>query len=339
MCTTGGDRLNVYEAVIRCLTEGRKGAIATVVSKAGAAPREEGAKMIVGEDGRIAGTIGGGRLEAEIERRAVADMERKDGAVMRFRMNAREVADNGMLCGGDVDILIEPILADHREVYEKLWWCLTKGSKAIVVTKFGEAFSGNTGEPSRGSLGDPMDEKELAGLRDFWNEKRCEWLAATRWWNLFRLPHLYIYGAGHVSQYLAKVARIVDFDVSVIDDRAEFANSERFPDADRVIVADFREVFDDLEFSGNEYVVIVTRGHTHDAAVLEETVKRPTRYMGMIGSKRKVGIILDHLRDKGVGEDILRSVYAPIGIDINSETPQEIAVSIVAELIKVRGAS
>lgn len=333
--------MNVYEAVIRCLTEGRKGAIATVVSKAGAAPREEGAKMIVGEDGRIAGTIGGGRLEAEIERRAVADMERKDGAVMRFRMNAREVADNGMLCGGDVDILIEPILADHREVYEKLWWCLTKGSKAIVVTKFGRGLLRKTLVSHHGVVwGDPMDEKELAGLRDFWNEKRVRMVGGdTLVEPLFGLPHLYIFGAGHVSQYLAKVARIVDFDVSVIDDRAEFANSERFPDADRVIVADFREVFDDLEFSGNEYVVIVTRGHTHDAAVLEETVKRPTRYMGMIGSKRKVGIILDHLRDKGVGEDILRSVYAPIGIDINSETPQEIAVSIVAELIKVRGAS
>lgn len=334
--------MTVYEAVLEHLKEGKRGAVATVVNKAGAAPREEGAKMFIGEGGRIAGTIGGGRLEAEIEQKALADMGRKDGVLINFRMNAREVADNGMLCGGDVDILIEPVLENHREVYEKVSECLAKGTRAFVVTRFGRGglLHKTLVSYREGMCGDPMDETELAELRDFWNEKRVRMVGGdTLVEPLSILPHLYIFGAGHVSHYLAKVARMVDFNVSVIDDRAEFANAERFPDADRVIVADFREVFRDLEFTGSEYVVIVTRGHAHDAAVLEEAVKRPTRYTGMIGSKRKVGIVLDHLRAKGVSEDVLRSVYAPIGIDINSETPQEIAISIVAELIKVRGAS
>ena len=333
--------MNIYEVALQYLKEGKKGIVATVVNKVGAAPREEGAKMFIGEEGRVAGTIGGGRLEAEVEQNALADMGRKDGNLLGFRMNAREVADDGMLCGGDVDVLLEPVLGNHRDVYEKVGEYLQKGARAIIVTRFGRGFLQKALVDRHGGIwGDPMDVGEVAKLRDFWNEKKVRMVdAATVVEPLSALPHLYIFGAGHVSQYLATVAKIVDFNVTVIDDREEFANPGRFPGADRVMAADFRKVFDKLEFTGTEYVVIVTRGHAHDAVVLEETVQRPTRYIGMIGSKRKVGIIFDHLRDKGVNEDTLRSVYAPIGIDINSETPQEIAISIVAELIRVRGES
>lgn len=326
---------------LQYLKEGKKGIVATVVNKVGAAPREEGAKMFIGEEGRVAGTIGGGRLEAEVEQNALADIGRKDGNLVSFRMNAREVADDGMLCGGDVDVLLEPVLGTHRDVYEKLGEYVQKGARAIVVTRFGRGFLQKTLVDRHGGIwGDPMDAAEVAKLRDFWNEKRVRMVDNTTVMEpLSALPRLYIFGAGHVSQHLATVARIVDFKITVIDDREEFANPVRFPEADRVIVGDFRKVFDELEFTGSEYVVIVTRGHAHDAVVLEETVQRPTRYMGMIGSKRKVGIIFDHLRDKGVSEDILKSVYAPVGIEINSETPQEIAISIVAEMIKVRGES
>jgi xanthine dehydrogenase accessory factor len=125
--------------------------------------------------------------------------------------------------------------------------------------------------------------------------------------------------------------------VVVIDDRADFANKDRFPEVDRVIVADFVQAFEELEYSGDVYAVIVTRGHKHDAYVLEEALKRPSKYIGMIGSKRKIKMVYDYLREKGFQEEALKSVHAPIGLKINSETPQEIAVSIVAELIKVRG--
>jgi xanthine dehydrogenase accessory factor len=128
----------------------------------------------------------------------------------------------------------------------------------------------------------------------------------------------------------------VDFNTVVIDDRPDFANRERFPEAQEIIVDDFRKVFQRLTFYGNEYVAIVTRGHKHDALVLEEVMRRPTRYVGMIGSKRKNRLILDHLKAKGFEEAALAAVHAPIGLGIRAETPQEIAVSIVAELIAVR---
>ena len=129
---------------------------------------------------------------------------------------------------------------------------------------------------------------------------------------------------------------MVDFNVVVVDDREDFANRERFPEAGEIIVGNFLHVFGGLHFYGNEYVAVLTRGHKHDALVLEEVLKKPTRYVGMIGSKRKSALILGHLRQKGVDENTLRSVHAPIGLDIKAETPQEIAVSIVAELIAVK---
>ena len=124
--------------------------------------------------------------------------------------------------------------------------------------------------------------------------------------------------------------------MTVIDDRNSFANRERFAEADEIVVEEFGEVFKKTRPSRNEYAVIVTRGHKHDSVVLEEVLKNPPKYTGMIGSKRKVKIIFDDLRRKGVTEDLLQTVHAPIGIDIGAETPQEIAVSIVAELIKIR---
>ena len=148
---------------------------------------------------------------------------------------------------------------------------------------------------------------------------------------------LYIFGAGHVSQYIAKIAKLVDFYVVVADDRAEFANRERFPEADEIIVDDFRHIFDRVKFTGAEFVAIVTRGHAYDADVLKETLRRQVRYVGMIGSRRKVKIVFDYMRKCGFDEKTIESIHAPIGLSIHAETPQEIAVSIVAELIQVRG--
>ena len=163
-------------------------------------------------------------MEAEVEQNALADMGRKDGNLLGFRMNAREVADDGMLCGGDVDVLMEPVLGTHRDFYEKLGEYLQKGARAIIVTKFGRGFLQKTLMDRHGGIwGDPMDVAEVAKFRDFWNEKRVRMVDNTTVVEpLSAPPHLYIFGAGHVSQHLATVARIVDFKVTVIDDREEF---------------------------------------------------------------------------------------------------------------------
>ena len=154
---------------------------------------------------------------------------------------------------------------------------------------------------------------------------------------IFSEPTVFIFGAGHVSQQLASLAKRVSFRIVVIDDREMFANRERFPEADEVIVSEFEKSFDHLTIDDSSYIVIVTRGHLYDGTVLEKAVKTDARYIGMIGSRKKIHTLYLNLMEKGISKGTLDRVYAPIGIDINSETPEEIAVSIVAQLIKVRG--
>jgi len=331
--------MSVYDYVVRYLSEGKKGIIATVVKKAGAAPREEGAKMFIGEDKVAYGTIGGGKLEAEVINEALKSVLSYNARLYHIRMDAKAVEDDGMLCGGNVDVLLEPILDKYRGVYEGIQECERKGTRAVIVTKFNETILRKSLIDRDGEIwGDHLGQEEVAKLRDFWNEHQVRFVNdETVVEPLSVFSYLYIFGAGHVSQFLSKAAKLVDFNVTVIDDREEFANRERFPEADTIIVEDFNKVFDALDLPTNSYIVIVTRGHSHDALVLEKSVAKPTRYVGMIGSQRKVRMVLEHLKEKGVRKEILESVHAPIGIDINSETPQEIAISIVAELIQVRG--
>ena len=154
---------------------------------------------------------------------------------------------------------------------------------------------------------------------------------------VFSESTVYIFGGGHISEQLAPLAMKVHFKVVVIDDRQMFANRERFPEVDEVIVSEFDKCFDQLNIDDSSYMVIVTRGHLFDGFVLEQAVKTDARYIGMIGSKKKIKTLYEILMKKGVSKETLNRVHAPIGLDINSETPEEIAVSIVAELIKVRG--
>jgi len=153
---------------------------------------------------------------------------------------------------------------------------------------------------------------------------------------IFSEPTVYLFGAGHVSQQVAPLAKKVHFRVVVIDDREMFANRERFPEADEVLVSEFERCFERLDMGPSSYVVIVTRGHLYDGFVLEQAIKTHASYIGMIGSKKKIHTLYQNLMKKGVPKEGLDRVYAPIGIDIDSETPEEIAVSIVAQLIKIR---
>jgi xanthine dehydrogenase accessory factor len=329
--------MNIYETIEQYLAEGKTGILATVIYRDGSAPRDVGAKMLVGEDGKCFGTVGGGRLESDACREAMNIMDKGELKILNIRMDSNAVADDGMLCGGNVDILLEPVLQKYRGVYKRIGEMLQQDARAIVVTKFGGAFSKTLIEESLAVTGDVLPEKETEELHNYLNEKRPYYVSGGMIIEpLQSLSVLYVFGAGHISQFLACIARIVDFHVVVIDDREEFANRERFPDAAEVIADDFHNVLNRLDFTGKEYVAIVTRGHQYDADVLEEVLKRKTKYVGMIGSRRKVRIILDHMRKNGFDEETIASVHSPIGLSIHAETPQEIAVSIVAELIAVR---
>ena len=329
--------MDVYEAVLDYLSRGKGGALATVIKKMGAAPREEGAKMFIGDDGSFFGTVGGGCVEAEVWQAAKRVGKTGQVRTLHYRMDGRLVEDEGMICGGNVDIFLEPVLERHRDLYAAVRDLEKRGGDGLIVTRFSDtSFSKSLVREGGAVAGDALVEGMEERFSSYLDERRPVIGDGMLIEPLVSSSLLYLFGAGHVSQYVSKVASMVDFHVVVVDDRGDFANRERFPEAQEVIVDDFRRVFDRLPFHGNEYVAILTRGHKHDALVLEEVMKRPFRYVGMIGSRRKSKLILDHLRGKGIDEGALESVHAPIGLSIEAETPQEIAVSIVAQLIEVK---
>jgi len=253
--------VDIYEEIVRLRKDGRHGAVATIVNVRGSIPSFKTAKMLVRDDGSIVGTIGGGCVEADVWQAAREVMESERPRTLTFDLNQDPKYDTGLVCGGTLEIFIEPVL--------------------------------------------PPAE-------------------------------LYIFGAGHVAASLYKVASIAGFDITVIDDREAYASRERFPEAQEVIAEDFEKVTARLQLSESSYVVIVTRGHRDDMRVLRWAVQTPARYVGMIGSKRKTVTIFKELQKEGLAPELFDRVHAPVGLDIGAITPEEIAVSITAELIAKR---
>jgi xanthine dehydrogenase accessory factor len=255
---------DIYQEIVRIRAEGGEAALATIVSATGSTPREKGAKMLVKADGSILGTIGGGSLEAQVIKEALKAIGEGKPRQLHFSLTAKEGEAEGMLCGGEAEVFIEPILTP---------------------------------------------------------------------------PTLYIFGGGHISLPLAKMGKLLGFKIAVIDDRAEFANADRFPEADTILAEDFSKSFSRLKIDKTSYIVIVTRNHQYDDMVLEWAVETKAKYLGMIGSKTKTKAVFSHLVAKGISKEKLARVHAPIGLEINAQTPEEIAVSILAEIVKVRRSS
>ena len=328
---------NIYEIIQNYLKNGKIGAVATVISRNGSAPRDVGAKMFVGEDGKIHGTIGGGKLEYIAYKRAMDTMGSDKVETINIRMNGKEVASDGMICGGDIDVFLEPVHEKYIALYSRLGYLKKTGQNGVLVTQFnGEKFLKTAIEENMEINGDNITEEDKNVFLRHVHDTDLYTTDNIIIEALHISPPLYIFGAGHVSQFIAKVAKMVGFYVVVIDDRSEFANSERFPNADKILAEPFQDVFNSLQFTGNEFIVIVTRGHQYDTDVLKDSLKKKARYVGMIGSKRKVKMVLEHMKEIGFNPEAVDKVHSPIGLSISAETPQEIAISIVAELIKVR---
>ncbi|MBA4418875.1 MAG: hypothetical protein C0392_13360 [Syntrophus sp. (in: bacteria)] len=329
--------MDIYGIITVYLESGKNGVLATVVKTTGSTPRGVGTKMFVGEDGKTFGTIGGGRVEAEAHKEALALLDKGGIKILSLYTETQRTEKRDMSCGGDLEILLEPVTARHLDVYREIERFRKNREKGFVITRFRDNILSKTLiNTDLRDVGDRQGPEIVQLFEDFIHEKKPTVKDGILIDPLRVIFPLYLFGAGHVSQSVARVAKIVDFEVTVIDDREEFANRERFPDADIIIVWDFHETLSCLEFTGNEFVVIVTRSHESDAAVLRWAVRQSARYIGMIGSTMKVKTILGHMREDGFDEKILEKIHAPIGISIDAETPQEIAISIVAELIRVR---
>ena len=252
--------MDIFEEIVRMRKAGQRGALATIVHTNGSIPSYESSRMLVREDGSIAGTIGGGCVEAEVWAAARDVMHAEQPRKMTFNLNHEAAFDAGLICGGTLEIFVEPILPQ---------------------------------------------------------------------------PTLYIFGGGHVSLGVSRAAHAAGFGISVIDDRAAFANAERFPAAGELYTS-YDDAFTKIKPNASSYLLIVTRGHKDDMRVLAWAVRTEARYIGMIGSKRKVLSVYKALEREGYKAEEFERVCAPVGLDIGALSPEEIAVSITAELIAVR---
>lgn len=352
----------IFAEIIKALEKKEKLALATLITRVGSAPRGVGAKYLVREDGTSSGSIGGGCVEAEVWQEAQEVMKKGEGEVLHFKLTAEQLAEGGLICGGNIDIFVEPLKEESIPIYREVMKMKQKGGVAVLATLMSMDGVFPKGERSKalfkisgekvGSLidGKELERKILEESETLLKEKKPRVMVLksgreeASWKKIEVLlepilsePTLYIFGAGHISQQLSPLAKRVHFKVVVIDDREMFANRERFPEADEVMVSRFEECFDRFSIDESSYIVIVTRGHLYDGFILEQAVKTNARYIGMIGSKKKIRTLYQNLMEKGVPKEALNRVHAPIGLDIHSETPEEIGVSIIAELIKVRG--
>jgi len=331
------------------LSSGESLVIAVIIARSGSAPREVGARMIIRKDGETIGSVGGGLLEAKVLKAAMNVFKSRKNRIERFVLTANEAELSGMICGGKVEVLLLLLDASKKRLtalFRNACNNLDKGKGcwlAAIIPGRGKSpdetdltlfqDDGTISATGKSKAGDILTMIQKAdafgpglitlGKRHYFFER------------LVPDETVYIFGAGHVSRSLAVLISVVGFRTVVLDDRPEFVNTERFGTADQVIVIDsFRNVFQDLEIHENSYIVIVTRGHACDEIVLRQALATEAGYIGMIGSKRKKNAIFKSLVKDGFSSRDLDRVHCPIGLSISAETPEEIAVSITAEVIK-----
>ncbi|MFB3895312.1 MAG: XdhC family protein [bacterium] len=263
--------MDIYTEIVKAKRDRKPIALAVVTQTMGPAPRKAGSKMLVFPDGSIFGTIGGGILEDRVIKTAIQSLQDHQVKYLRYNLNNEKPSKNtnqehlGMICGGNMELYIEPILPE---------------------------------------------------------------------------PRLYLFGAGHISQSLAQMAHLVGFEIIVIDPDKTYANRTRFPKSivQQVIVSGFKKAVNTIQFDASSYIAILTRSHVGDTETLTACLRksRPVAYLGMIGSNHKIKTVFAKLAQSGIPKKTIKLVHAPIGLDIGAQTPEEIAVSILAELIAVK---
>lgn len=297
--------------------------LVTLIDAAGSAPRKSGSQMLVGANGRLTGTIGGGAVERRSEEMAMALLREKRSAVHDFLLHtAASGGDIGMVCGGDVTVLFTRIPgmdARWNSLAQKAMQCFAEMTPADLSLGLNGGLAALIG----------ADGQLLAGAASAPEEKHV----------LLPLPlgeRALIFGAGHIARSLVPLLKTINFRPVVYDCRPECANQANFPDADQVIVGDFDHIADSLALLPDDYIVIMTNAHSHDFEVELQALQADHAYVGVIGSAKKTASVNARLRERGVTDDRLAVVHTPIGTAIKAVTPAEIAVSIAGEMIYVR---
>jgi xanthine dehydrogenase accessory factor len=307
---------SIYDAV----RSGEDVVMVSVIGESGSTPRGAGARMAVWKNGTSAGTIGGGAVEYRATHLAVEALEGKKSYIHGFRLRPNDIADLGMICGGDLEVFFQYIKGngENAALFEEIVLQLDRDEDSWLVTEIQDEDKWKM-RISHEIAGSPEEK----GIRYFEEP-------------LSKAGKVCIFGGGHISQKLVPVLDSVGFRCVVIDDMHEFANKALFPKAQKTVLADFSHFGSRVEISHCDYVVILTRGHKNDYDVLAQALKTDACYIGLVGSRTKIGKTRERLSGDGFPEEAFDRVYAPIGTAIKAETPEEIAISIAGEMIRVR---
>jgi xanthine dehydrogenase accessory factor len=339
----------IIKEAVGLLEKGEGFVLATVVEQNRSAPRSAGARMVVTRDGAVIGTVGGGALEAKVQKVAAEVLKNRKAEVIFFNLSAGDASGMGMICGGDARVLVDYVDSGDPfclTLYRELAAALERGDRAWLVTllpseeevRLGRTFlvrGDGTAVGIPGDVAEGFDDllAEVGGCGTFTYLERYRAVidpTVNRWTAL-------IFGGGHVGKSLVPVLSSVEFRTVIFDDRQEFVNRERFGLADQIVHLDsFEDAFKGVTVDERSCIVILTRGHLHDRTVLRQALRTKAAYIGMIGSRTKRELTYKALLDEGFTKADLERVHSPIGLSIKAETPAEIAVSIAAELIRIR---
>ncbi len=345
----------VFEDAVEKLGKGEPVVVATVIRTKGSTPQKPGAKLLVRQDGSGTGTLGGGCVEGDIWFAAKQLMQRGGAAEYKeYELNEELAAEDGLVCGGTMYFLIDPVYSpgDYLPYAEEISGAYQgEGSVALAtVIKSGDdgtsvigdkLFIRENGE-TEGSLGsEDLDVAAIDKAFELMVHGRNEYVTTVTGAEYFieaytTPPQLVICGGGHVSRALASLAKPLEFRLFITDDREEFANQTRFPEADIVVNEKPEEALPTLPINPNTFIVVATRGHRYDNTALLAAAKTPAKYVGLMVSKRKTSLIYEDLMRGELTLERIREIRSPIGLDIRARTPEEIAISIMSEILMFR---
>jgi len=349
---------NIFLALYKELKKNNVLSLATIVETKGSSPQIPGSSAVFSSSGLVMGTLGGGILESRSLQKSMEAIKNTYSLLVEFDLTSESFSEEEAICGGQVKVLIDAMPDRHSEIFRNLAASHKKRIPGVLTTVFSTApdrkahisrywidndhiENFNINLPfifPKKELLDVLSKKKpkLQRIEDnLFPEANLENFLFLE--PIFPLPQLVIAGAGHIGQAVAHLGALLNFDVTVIDDRSEYANSERFPESDHIIVGDIGQTVKDFPVSSDTYIVIVTRGHSYDAEVLKNCISSSAAYVGMIGSRRKIVLLKGKFLTEGwASQEELDRIHAPIGLEINSKTIEEIAVSIAAQLVLVR---
>ncbi|PKB67005.1 MAG: hypothetical protein BZY82_04255 [SAR202 cluster bacterium Io17-Chloro-G3] len=345
----------VFHEAVNRLEKGESVVVATVIRTKGSTPQKPGAKLLVRQDGTGAGTLGGGCVEGDIWFAAKQLMQQGGEAEYReYELNEELAAEDGLVCGGTMYFLIDPVYTPEDYLpYAREIDFAYKGEGAVAlatVIKSGNDGKSRIGDKlfirengkNEGTLGNlETDKGAIEKAKILMIHGRNEYVMTASGAEYFleaytTPPQLVICGGGHVSRALASLAKPLEFRLFITDDREEFANEDRFPEADIIVSEKPEDALPNLPINPNTFVVVATRGHRYDNSALLAAAKTPARYVGLMGSKRKTILIYEDLMRSDLSLDRIREIRSPIGLDIKARTPEEIAISIMSEMLMFR---